>query len=361
MPAQAQVTANLVRFANTELVPGSGGVIESDTPVLEMGILDSLSMVALLTYIQTHVGVSIPDEEVLPENFETLGKLGELVVRLRDIRPSRGLACPNALEESVRILEGSGIRRRWIEIDSGARLHVLEVDGSGPTLVLLPGLGNPASSWGSVLQSVRGDRVACAVDLLGFGFSTGPNDAPGYREQADAVETLMKTLEPPFILVGSSAGALIGAEIVRRRPEWLTAFVVTGFGLVPDPPAWWRDLLELSGSPERFLQAAYYRPPRLTKAVDDLVRGVVTRPAYLSFLSGNGLESMTRIFEGIRVPTLFVCGEMDRIILPEWVRAAAAQVPGARLEMLARCGHFPPAEQPEELVHTIGRFLTRLL
>src|SRR5262245_20905531 len=239
-------------------------------------------------------------------------------------------------------------------------MHVLEAAGSGPSMILLPGPGNPASSWSGVLRSVQGDRSAYAVDYLGFGLSTSANAAPDYREQIEAVLAMMETaLEPPFILVGNSAGAMVAAEIARQKRHWISALVITGFGLVPDPAAWWKRLEEMSGDPESFLKAAYYRPPKLTEALEALIRTVMSRRAYRSFLPGAGLESMQRTFEGIRVPTLFVAGEKDQIILPEWVAAAAARVPGAKVEWLARCGHFPPAEQPEELLYVINNFLLR--
>src|SRR5215510_34512 len=104
------VTAELVRFANAQLIAGAGCEVDADTPVLEMGVLDSLAMVALLTHIHSRLGVAIPDEEVLPENFETFGKLADLVARVRDSgKNSAETRSTSALEESVRMLEGSGI------------------------------------------------------------------------------------------------------------------------------------------------------------------------------------------------------------------------------------------------------------
>ena len=42
------------------------------------------------------------------------------------------------------------------------------------------------------------------------------------------------------------------------------------------------------------------------------------------------------------------------------VDETGSPVPGARIEWLARCGHFPPSEQPEELVFFIRSFLKKL-
>src|SRR5262249_27479910 len=166
---QENIATELVRFANAQLLAGKSFVIETDTPVLDMGILDSLVMVTLLTHIHTRFGVALPDEAVTPENFETFGKLADLVARARNISDTAfRMTSTSALEEAARILEASGIRRHWVEMKAGARMHMLEAAGGGPSMILLPGLGNPASSWSGVLRSVQGDRSAYAVDYLGF-------------------------------------------------------------------------------------------------------------------------------------------------------------------------------------------------
>jgi 2-hydroxymuconate-semialdehyde hydrolase len=363
--SNGDITFELVRFANRELLSTASQrtiTLDLDTPVLEMGILDSLSMVSLLTFVQTTLGVVIPDEKVLPENFETLGTLADLITQLQlSGRPVHEGVAECALLQSIRILEPAGIRRRWLPVDGDAQIHALEISGPAPGWVLLPGLGNPSSSWGAVLKSLRGQNAALAPDFLGFGVSRSERLAPDYTAQVRAIREAIDTAaKPPLVLVGSSAGSLVAAEIAREMPDKVKALVITGFGLVEDPPAWRTMLTRLSGSPESFLKAAYYRPPRLTEALLDLFHDVMGRPAYNAFLEGPGFEAMSSAFDHLQIPTLFIAGREDGIISAEAVSAAAARVPGARIEWLARCGHFPAAEQPEELLYYIRRFLATL-
>jgi pimeloyl-ACP methyl ester carboxylesterase/acyl carrier protein len=359
------IISELVRFANRELLSTATGreiTLDADTPILDMGILDSLSMVSLLSFVQSTLGVVIPDEMVLPEHFETLGTLGDLIGQLQSnvSAASKGQA-ENALLQSVKFLESAGLRRRWFREAAGTQLHALEVAGAEPRWVLIPGLGNPSSSWGTVLKALRNENAAMALDFPGFGISRSAQVAPCYEEQVRTVrEAILDGGGARFVLVGSSAGSLIAAEIARQMPEAVEALVITGFGLVEDPPAWRDMLYRLSTSPEEFLKYAYYRPPKLTETVRALIHDVMSRPAYRAFLDDKGLEAMSSAFDDLRVPTLFVAGLEDRIIPPAAVSAAAARVPGARVEWLARCGHFPPAEQPEELVYYIRDFLKGL-
>jgi len=354
----------LIAFVNAELAATVEGVnlIDAETPILELGILDSLAMVSLLTFIHTRFGVHVPDEAVIPENFENLGRLASLIASRQSgqkTEPESGQT-GGALQEALRILEGAGIERQWVTLATGERMHALRVAGRGPTWVLLPGLGNPSSSWGAALRSMANEQSAIAIDFAGFGLSQGLQAEPTYEDHCRAASALLEEIAaPPWVLVGSSAGAMVAAELARRKPEWAQALVITGFGLIEDVDGWRQRLVALSRSPEEFLAAAYYRPPRLTDTLRRLMEDVMTRPAYHSFLEGGGRAAMKTAFDGLSVPTLFVAGERDQIIPPTAVEAAARRVPGARLEWLARCGHFPPVEQSEELLYVIRSFLAR--
>lgn len=46
--------------------------VDNSTPLLESGILDSLSILMLVLFIQEQFGLVIDNLDVLPENFETV-------------------------------------------------------------------------------------------------------------------------------------------------------------------------------------------------------------------------------------------------------------------------------------------------
>ena len=56
---------------------------------------------------------------------------------------------------------------------------------------------------------------------------------------------------------------------------------------------------------------------------------------------------------GITIPALVISGESDRIVDPEYGRAYAAAIPGARFVLLPGTGHVPQIETPELLLETI--------
>ena len=62
---------------------------------------------------------------------------------------------------------------------------------------------------------------------------------------------------------------------------------------------------------------------------------------------------------GVTTPAVVVWGESDRIADPDYGRALAAAIPGARFELLPRTGHLPQLESPDLLLETIRTFTTQ--
>jgi len=55
--------------------------IGRDTALLERGILDSLGILDVVSFLEGEFSMVITDEELVPENFQTLGTLTEFVVK----------------------------------------------------------------------------------------------------------------------------------------------------------------------------------------------------------------------------------------------------------------------------------------
>jgi acyl carrier protein len=75
-------------FLVRELLEGEGAELSGGTPLLETGILDSMSLVSLIAFIETELGVMIPNTEVKPQHFVTLDAIVELVARTLAATPT---------------------------------------------------------------------------------------------------------------------------------------------------------------------------------------------------------------------------------------------------------------------------------
>jgi acyl carrier protein len=57
--------------------------VTPDQSLLQGGVLDSLSVLRLISFIEEQFGVTIEDEEVVPENFETINNIQAMLARKR--------------------------------------------------------------------------------------------------------------------------------------------------------------------------------------------------------------------------------------------------------------------------------------
>jgi acyl carrier protein len=68
------------RFVVDELLLGDRrSKIDPDKSLITSGIIDSLGLLRLISYLEDQFGLSIKDIEMVPENFETINKIQSFV------------------------------------------------------------------------------------------------------------------------------------------------------------------------------------------------------------------------------------------------------------------------------------------
>jgi len=55
--------------------------VGKDTALLEKGILDSLGILDVVSFLETEFSMVVSDDELVPENFQTLGTLSAFVLK----------------------------------------------------------------------------------------------------------------------------------------------------------------------------------------------------------------------------------------------------------------------------------------
>ena len=76
------VTAEVRDFIASELSVGRDtGTLTQDEDLLAKGIIDSHGVMELVQFLQDRYGVSIGDEDLVPENFQSLVRIEEFVER----------------------------------------------------------------------------------------------------------------------------------------------------------------------------------------------------------------------------------------------------------------------------------------
>ncbi|MHB8056670.1 MAG: acyl carrier protein [Desulfuromonadaceae bacterium] len=74
------ILKNLENYLLNEIAVGlDKKTLEPDEDLLELGIIDSLGLMKLISFMEETFAISIPDEEVVPENFQSLTRMVKLV------------------------------------------------------------------------------------------------------------------------------------------------------------------------------------------------------------------------------------------------------------------------------------------
>ena len=71
---------NIEKFLLAELAADLGKrSLDPDEDLLEQRIIDSLGILKLVTFLETAHGIRVNDEEIVPENFQSLNSMARFV------------------------------------------------------------------------------------------------------------------------------------------------------------------------------------------------------------------------------------------------------------------------------------------
>lgn len=239
--------------------------------------------------------------------------------------------------------------------------------GKGPPLLLLhpghpAGRLDPASRLIELLaQKMR----VIAPTHPGFGNGPAPPSLTTIDDLAYLYLDLMETLDlRDCVMVGASLGGWIAAEMAVKTTERMARLVLVDSVGIKAGSRETRDIADIYAVTDRQLGELVYADPKAmardTKSLpeSDLVpmarsREATGRYAWTPYMHNPKLKNR---LHRIKIPTLVLWGEADRVTTPDYGRALAAAIPGARFATIPGAGHFPHLEQPDALARRIIDF-----
>jgi pimeloyl-ACP methyl ester carboxylesterase len=246
-----------------------------------------------------------------------------------------------------------------------------DIAGSGPLIVLVPGLGDLRAGYRFLAPALRaaGYRVAC-TDLRGHGDSDTTFASYGDEDTAGDVVALIGELGGPAVVVGNSMGAGSAVLAAAERPDLVSGLVLVG-PFVRDPAisAMRRVLLRAAMAPQwaalswkSYLPTLYAgrRPADFSEYRGQVVASL-RRPGYaraFSLTTRTSHAAAQAHLTGVRAPALVVMGEQDPDFPdPAGEAAWIAQALGAQVVMVPEAGHYPQSQRPDITAGTVLRFL----
>jgi pimeloyl-ACP methyl ester carboxylesterase len=245
----------------------------------------------------------------------------------------------------------------------GIELELLR-RGNGRPALLLHGM-DTVPPGARFLDLLGRDAGIIAPSAPGFGDTPRPADFDTIYDLVHLWLALIDDLPHDGIdLIGLSFGGWLAAEVaVACRHKLRKLVLVDPVGIkLGDRES--RDILDVFNvNPAEVRRGAWHDPAKAPdyNAMSDaeLVIHARNREALCLYAWHPCLYNpqLKRWLGRIRVPTLVLWGQSDRIVSPEYGRAYAGLIPGARFEVINEAGHHPELEQPERFAARVAAFL----
>ena len=254
-----------------------------------------------------------------------------------------------------------------------AEIHYEEA-GSGPPLMLVPGLGGNGSFWARQVAAFKSDFRTIVHDHRGAGQSTHSPIRYSVDQMAADVLKLMDALDIDRAhFVGHSTGGAIGQTIAQDRPDRLKTLGLSATWAGSDP--FFRRSFEMRKAVlqafglERYTEIAalVLNPPFWVAENDD----AISEAAKAALGNAAPVEIMISRIDGIMafdrrarlgqiaVPTQIIVARDDMVTPIHMTDELSAGIPHAETVVLERGGHFVPIVLPEDYNPPVLEFLRR--
>ena len=253
---------------------------------------------------------------------------------------------------------------------NGADLYY-EAHGAGPPVLFVHGMCGNANVWDDQAARLAGRFRCLTYDRRGHSRSSlGAVQQRTVGLHGDDAAALIRALGlAPCLLVGSSGGARVALDVVRRYPELLRGAVLSEPPLFAlDPAGGARFQAELRPALEQALAAGGPRAavdvffehvcPGLWRMLDEERREGYRANAgeLLPDLQMPPYQVGRDDLARVRVPCLVLKGDRSHPVLMRIADRLAEALPGAELVTVRGCGHVTYAEQPAAFAAAVRAF-----
>ncbi|MEW6633771.1 MAG: alpha/beta hydrolase [Pseudomonadota bacterium] len=247
---------------------------------------------------------------------------------------------------------------------------VHSIEGSGPALFLIHGIGARRTGWSKLVESLK-DRFTCiSYDLRGHGDSPMPSGRFGLDDLVDDLELLRAKLgiERAHI-AGHSLGGMIGPAYARRFPERVISvgLLSTAAFRTEDDSA--RVKAVVAAMRERgignvldTLTARWFTDEFASRRPDVIEwrkRQVMDTPAevFLNVFDIYAETEMSPWLHEVVAPCLVLTGEFDGGCNPRLNRQIAEALPHSELVILDGLKHAILIEASDRVAPPVRQFL----
>jgi pimeloyl-ACP methyl ester carboxylesterase len=238
-------------------------------------------------------------------------------------------------------------------------------DGSGATVVYLHGAGGIAG-WIPLFEKIAAKHELLVPEHPGFGSSAA---ASWIRNTSDVAMYYLDLFDEMGLtdihLIGFSLGGWIAAELAVRNAARLKTLTLiapagirikgipTGDNFIWGPEENARNVFHDQRFAEQMIRQMQEASP------EDVERTLANRymAARLGWEPRWFNPDLERWLHRIKLPTLALWGENDKVIPSAYAALRRERVPGIRIEIAPECGHLLPIEKGDWAAERILDFI----
>lgn len=84
---QPAIASHIRSFILSDFLLGREYALTDDASFLEAGIIDSIGILELVAFLEESYGITIPDDELIPENLDSVRRVASYVERKLALHP----------------------------------------------------------------------------------------------------------------------------------------------------------------------------------------------------------------------------------------------------------------------------------
>jgi 3-oxoadipate enol-lactonase len=249
-----------------------------------------------------------------------------------------------------------------------------EVEGSGPPLLLIAGLGANSSAWFTIKPLLTEKYTVITFDNRGVGRSEVPPGPYTIEQMADDTAALIRHLDlGPVAAVGWSLGGSVLQGLLIRNGDLVSkAVILSGFPSYTELQQGWLDCLiclrrsDVSPEAQAMFGMAWGFTGKMLVDHAALAAGAKLGAKAPYPTTPEGFEAQAhglRRFDSrpllptVKTPTLVLVGAEDVLTPISQSVEMAELIPGAKLVVLPRGSHGMAVEYTPETVAAITAYL----
>ena len=256
---------------------------------------------------------------------------------------------------------------------NGTRIHYVDTsDPSARPIVLVHGFPFSHEMWSPQIASLEKELRVVAYDVRGHGRSDVGDGQYTLELFVDDLVGLLDHLKiQKAVLCGLSMGGYIVLRAIERNPERCLALVLCDTSSQADSneakprrAASIKAIKREGVKPfaDAFLESAFALKARNDKArllMEEIIESNSPSGICGTLLALAGRTDTTATLPTIKVPTLILVGELDRITPPALSQRMHDEIPSSELHNVANAGHLSNLENPAHFNECLLDFLNK--